>query len=265
VRTPEWAGAQNNGGFTDEVWATRPANLAGKSPGDPSLPALMGQGGNTEGTGGGWRVVVNPDATFTYFRDNHTWASTSPIPATGYHHIAITYDGTTLRYYLDGAGAGTFTTSLSTVTDTGDLQVGNSNDNVDPDFDQGNLADVAIYTTALTAAQVSAHHTAGVTAPGTSTNYAGAGVPRMRKGTAAYERRNQQSNAVQEMEEGAVSPLPGPPGSALRERDSKPLQGASVKSRGLERCRKRQGNPCQVCTTELSESEPSMTRRKVEG
>jgi len=93
----------------------------------------------------------------------------------------------------------------------------------------------------------------------------GSRVPRMRKGAAACERRNQQSNAVQEMEQGAVSLLPGPPGSALRERDSKPLQGASVKSRGLERCRKRQGNPCQVCTTELSESEPSRTRRKVEG
>ncbi len=43
----------------------------------------------------------------------------------------------------------------------------------------------------------------------------------------------------------------------LCERDSKPLQGASVKNGGLERCRKRQGNPCQVSTTELSESEPS--------
>jgi len=74
---------------------------------------------------------------------------------------------------------------------------------------------------------------------------------------AACKRRDQQSNAVQEMEEGADGPFPGPPGSALRERDSKRLQGASVKSRGLERCRKRQGNPCQVCTTELSESKPS--------
>lgn len=51
--------------------------------------------------------------------------------------------------------------------------------------------------------------------------------------------------------------LPGPPVPTLRGRGTKPLQGASVKSRGLERCRKRQGNPCQVCTTELSESEPS--------
>ena len=88
-------------------------------------------------------------------------------------------------------------------------------------------------------------------------NYYGACVPRMRKEVTACERRDRQSNAVQEMEEGADGLLPGPPGSALRERDSKPLQGASVKSGGLERCRKRQGNPCQVSTTELSESEPS--------
>ena len=51
--------------------------------------------------------------------------------------------------------------------------------------------------------------------------------------------------------------LPGPPGSTLRERGLKPLQGASVKSGGLERCRKRRGNPRQVCTTKMSESEPS--------
>ncbi len=40
-------------------------------------------------------------------------------------------------------------------------------------------------------------------------------------------------------------------------RDTKPLQGASAKSRGLERCRKRRRNLRQVCTTKTSESEPS--------
>ena len=51
--------------------------------------------------------------------------------------------------------------------------------------------------------------------------------------------------------------LPGPPGSTLRERGTKPLQGASVKSGGLERCRKRRRNLRQVCTTKMSESKPS--------
>ncbi len=59
------------------------------------------------------------------------------------------------------------------------------------------------------------------------------------------------------MEEGVDILLPGPPGSALRERDSKPLQGASVKSGGLERCSKRRGNLRQVCIMKMSESEPS--------
>ena len=51
--------------------------------------------------------------------------------------------------------------------------------------------------------------------------------------------------------------LSGPPGSTLRGRDFKPLQGALVKSQGLERCRKRRRNLRQVCTTKMSESEPS--------
>jgi len=64
-----------------------------------------------------------------------------------------------------------------------------------------------------------------------------------------------RGDAVQEMEEGAL--LPGPPGPTQRERGTKPLQGASVKSRGLERCRKRRRNLRQVCTTKMSESEPA--------
>jgi hypothetical protein len=51
--------------------------------------------------------------------------------------------------------------------------------------------------------------------------------------------------------------LPGPPGSVLRGKDSKPLQGALVKSQGLERCSKRRRNLRQVCTTKMSVSEPS--------
>ena len=47
-------------------------------------------------------------------------------------------------------------------------------------------------------------------------------MSRIRKEVTACERRNRQSNAVQEMEEGVDILLPGPPGSALRERDSKP-------------------------------------------
>jgi hypothetical protein len=51
--------------------------------------------------------------------------------------------------------------------------------------------------------------------------------------------------------------LPGPPGPIQREEGLKPLQGASVKSRGLERCRKRRGYPRQVCIAKMSESEPT--------
>ena len=37
--------------------------------------------------------------------------------------------------------------------------------------------------------------------------------------------------------------LPGPPGPAPRERGPKPLQGALVKSQGLERCSQKAGEP----------------------
>ncbi len=55
----------------------------------------------------------------------------------------------------------------------------------------------------------------------------------MLKEVTTCERRNQRSNAVQKMEEGADTMLPGPLVPTLRGRGTKPLQGASVKSRGL--------------------------------
>ena len=68
---------------------------------------------------------------------------------------------------------------------------------------------------------------------------------------------DQRSNAVREMEEGAEFSAPWPSGTSSAREGLKPLQGASVKSRGLERCSKRRGYPRQVSTTKMSESEPS--------
>jgi len=82
------------------------------------------------------------------------------------------------------------------------------------------------------------------------------------EGEAGRGRTSQPQAVVQEMEEGAgdVRSLALRINSARE--DSKPCKGRLLRAGVFERCRKRGEPPGQVCTTELSESEPSMTRRK---
>jgi len=78
----------------------------------------------------------------------------------GWHHLAVAVTGTTATAYVDGVpvGSARFTASaLNTVTN-GTLWVGASTDGGGPFY--GGLDEVAVYPTALTAAQVVAHYAA---------------------------------------------------------------------------------------------------------
>jgi hypothetical protein len=84
---------------------------------------------------------------------------TSTLLNGAWHHVAVSYDGTTATAYLDGlpVGSKSFARPLNTVTD-GFLRIGAAVDGGSPTY--GGLDEVAIYPTALTAAQISAHYAA---------------------------------------------------------------------------------------------------------
>jgi hypothetical protein len=86
-----------------------------------------------------------------------------------WHHLVATYDGTSLRMYVDGAlyggpTAATWTPSYS----TGNASFGAATSSVN--FLAGSIDECAIYPTALSSARVSAHHTQGVSAPTSTAN-----------------------------------------------------------------------------------------------
>src|SRR5207244_4511009 len=93
--------------------------------------------------------------------DNKVFTTTYAITNGGWHHLVITYDSTTLSAYLDGQGLGsaTFGAALNTVVDGNGLAIGNQFWSYWTADEQlvGNLDDVAIYPSALSAAQVAAH------------------------------------------------------------------------------------------------------------
>ena len=93
-------------------------------------------------------------------------ASTGTLPLNTWYHAAATYDGTTMRLYLNG-------TEVGSVAKSGSISRGR-NSSVDlgrsPDgsnYLRGAIDDVRIYSSALTAAEVAA--LAGVAAPTTPT------------------------------------------------------------------------------------------------
>ncbi len=97
--------------------------------------------------------------------DNKVFNTQYAITNGGWHHLATTYDGTSLIAYLDGQSLGTrtFGAALNTVVDSNGLVLGNQFWSYWTADEQlvGNLDEVAIYPTALTAAQIAAHFSAG--------------------------------------------------------------------------------------------------------
>lgn len=84
--------------------------------------------------------------------------STSFLPVGAWTHLAFTYDGTNLRTYVNGVLRGGPTASAkSLAASTATFRIGH--DNV-LSRTKGNLDEVAVYPTALSAARVQAHYSA---------------------------------------------------------------------------------------------------------
>ncbi len=73
------------------------------------------------------------------------------------HHVVGTYDGTTMRLYVDGVLRGSMTSTLELADHAGPLTLGSGGSGAFP----GDVDEPAVYGHALTATDVSDHHTAG--------------------------------------------------------------------------------------------------------
>ena len=156
---------------------------------DSQYQALLAWGSTN--TDQGFTVGETPDAIWvdgSY--DAHSVATPYPINDGNWHFVAVTSNGSSFTVYLDGLaiGSGNFAQQLDTLPTAptaigppGGLYLGQG---ISPDegplspMNQGSLADVAIFPTALTSAQIAAQFTASgharPTAPGSVTATAGA-------------------------------------------------------------------------------------------
>ena len=67
-------------------------------------------------------------------------------------HLATTYDGVTLRFYVNGVQVATLAQTGAMVTSSNSLQIGG--DSIYGQYFQGTIDEVRVYNTALTAAQI---------------------------------------------------------------------------------------------------------------
>ncbi|GAA4427550.1 hypothetical protein GCM10023148_31290 [Actinokineospora soli] len=84
----------------------------------------------------------------------------SALPQSAWSHVALTYDGSALRLYVEGALVSTAAVSGPMVTSTGALRIGGNA--VWGEYFAGVLDDVRIYNRTLTAAEIGADRTTPV-------------------------------------------------------------------------------------------------------
>jgi len=77
---------------------------------------------------------------------------TAPLATNTWTHLAVTYDGATLRLYVNGAQVSSQAQTGNIATSTNPLQIGG--DSINGQYFQGTIDEVRVYNRALTAAQI---------------------------------------------------------------------------------------------------------------
>jgi hypothetical protein len=130
----------------------------------------------TANGGGAWREVLIKEQTgdqlYNLYSNNEVnvpafqaYAAAQPatvqrvpgpseLPVNSWTHLAGTYDGTTMRFYVDGVQVGTKAVSGNLLTSTGAVRIGGNS--VWGEFFQGRIDEVRIFNVARTAAQIAA-------------------------------------------------------------------------------------------------------------
>jgi hypothetical protein len=101
-------------------------------------------------------------ATKVNFFESADHAGATSLTTGTWHHIAVTYDGTTLTIYVDGVSDGSYVNAAFSLFTAGYI---GSDGGGDPYFD-GNIDDVAVWTSCLTGTQI-ANLAAGTLDPAT--------------------------------------------------------------------------------------------------
>jgi hypothetical protein len=124
--------------------------------------AFLHNGSNVPGGNGYTLGVGNGDFdtagnNLILLLDSAAWIDSGATIGTGWHHVAVTRDATTWKFYIDGSAAGT-TSTASPLTPTSDFQLGRDTSNR---YFGGDLDEVGFWTRALSASEISQLYNSG--------------------------------------------------------------------------------------------------------
>ena len=94
-----------------------------------------------------------PAAVVVSNGQEHGFEGSSMLPLNTWSHLALAYDGTTLRLYVNGSLAGSLTVSAAVQTSTGALRIG-GNSVWGGEYFTGRIDDVRIYSSSLSPAEI---------------------------------------------------------------------------------------------------------------
>jgi acid phosphatase type 7 len=152
VSVPHSSSLDVGDSFTVEAWVKR------SSFGAPAYQAVASQGANA------WLLAFNSSNRLVLRQATvgDLVSSTKTVTDTGWHHVAVTKSGATVRLYIDGADVTGSVTNRTMANNTLPLSIGQSSGT---SYWNGTLDEVALYNAALSASTIAAHQNAGAVTP----------------------------------------------------------------------------------------------------
>jgi RHS repeat-associated protein len=160
VGIPDSTALRLNGNFSIEFWAKQDSFVGTK-------PVVIAKGGGGS-IGNGYAIYAVSDGSGQYSltlkRDNVTYSTNNNSLSTGsaYTYFVVTYDGSHVRWYVNGSLQTTTAASFATDTNAGNVEIGTMGTS---NYANDTIEDVALYSTTLTSTQISNDYTIGTTIP----------------------------------------------------------------------------------------------------
>jgi hypothetical protein len=147
VTAPDSTALRLNGAFTIEFWGKQKTFVN-------SWPGIMIKGSSA--TANGYLIWYGSNGALHFKRNNVDLATPAgSFTSTAWHYYVVTYDGSTLRWYVDGSAVASKSVVFPANAGTAPLQLGRGDQ-----YGNEYLDEVAIYATALSPTRLGAHRSA---------------------------------------------------------------------------------------------------------
>jgi hypothetical protein len=151
-------------GTNDHVWLGDPASLKVANPSAEAWVKTSDADGIIfRARFNGFHLWISGGKALFGYTDStgagHTATSVANVNDNVWHHLAGTYDGTTVRLYVDGAQVASVASTAALYYPGGGMAIGRDGD-ADGNYLAGTIDEVAIYNRALTATEVKQHYDA---------------------------------------------------------------------------------------------------------